>query len=232
MSDVIVCDGISKIYTSEAGRLPVLREVAFTIRAGEMAALVGPSGAGKSTLLHICGLLDQPSGGDLRLLGEAAASLNDRQRTALRRRNIGFVYQSHRLLPEFSARENIMLPQLIAGVDKAAAAVRADALLDQVGLLARASHRPGKLSGGEQQRVAICRALANEPRLLIADEPTGNLDPTTGGQIFALFRRLAAETGVATLLATHNMELARQADRVLELRNGSVVSHASGAFAG
>ena len=232
MSEVLACAGIGKTYTSEAGRLPVLRAVDFAMQAGEMAALVGPSGAGKSTLLHICGLLDQPTNGKLRLLGDDAAQLNDAGRTVLRRRNIGFVYQSHRLLPEFSARENIMLPQLIAGISREAAATRADTLLDQVGLLARAGHRPGKLSGGEQQRVAICRALANAPRLLIADEPTGNLDPTTGSQIFALFLRLAAETGVATLLATHNMELARQADRVLELRDGSVVSHARGGFSG
>ena len=226
MNSVLSCRAIGKTYKTGTGDLTVLENVNFELPAGQMVALVGPSGAGKSTLLHICGLLDKQSTGALELVGEEAGKLNDVGRTALRRKHIGFVYQQHRLLPEFSAAENIILPQLIAGVSRKAAAVRAQELLGLVGLAARAEHRPGKLSGGEQQRVAICRALANRPRLLIADEPTGNLDPTTGNTIFALFRTLAQHEGVTTLLATHNMELAKQADRILELRDRSVQTFA------
>ncbi len=226
MSSVLTCCAIGKTYKTGTGDLTVLENVNFELPAGQMVALVGPSGAGKSTLLHICGLLDKQSTGSLELVGEEAGKLNDAGRTALRRQHIGFVYQQHRLLPEFSAVENIILPQLIARVSRKVAKQRAEELLELVGLAARAEHRPGKLSGGEQQRVAICRALANRPRLLIADEPTGNLDPTTGNTIFALFRTLAQHEGVTTLLATHNMELAKQADRILELRDRSVQTFA------
>lgn len=227
-NSVLECRAIGKAYKTGTGQLIVLENVNFTLNTGEMVALVGPSGAGKSTLLHICGLLDQQSDGALELIGQEAGRLNDAGRTALRRQHIGFVYQSHRLLPEFSAAENIILPQLVAGVSRSKAKDRAMELLDLVGLGARAEHRPGKLSGGEQQRVAICRALANHPRLLIADEPTGNLDPMTGNIIFDLFRKLAQHEGVTTLLATHNMELAKQADRILELKNKQVLPYSAG----
>ena len=223
----LACRSIGKTYTTGSGdALQVLHNVSFALAEGQMTALVGPSGAGKSTLLHICGLLDQPSAGALELLGQDVAMLGDAERTKLRLRHIGFVYQAHHLLPEFTAIENVMLPQLIAGIDTASARLRARSLLAQVGLDQREEHRPAKLSGGEQQRVAICRALANKPRLLIADEPTGNLDPATGGQIFALFRDLAQREKVTTLMATHNPELARQADRILEVANHTIIDHA------
>lgn len=224
---VLICDTIRKDYTTGIGALSVLQGASFTLNAGEMTALVGPSGAGKSTLLHICGLLDQPSSGTMTLLGQNVALLGDAARTKLRQKHVGFVYQFHHLLPEFSALENVMLPQLIAGSSIKQATERALHLLDQVGLNARKDHRPAKLSGGEQQRVAICRALANEPRLLIADEPTGNLDPNTGAQIFALFQRLARQEGVTTLMATHNLDLAKTADRIIEMKNGMVETYAA-----
>ncbi len=208
----------------EAGGVPlaVLKGVNLTLRAGEMVALVGPSGAGKSTLLHAAGLLDQPTSGQIVVDGQAAEKLNDEGRTALRRKAIGFVYQAHHLLPEFSALENIILPQMIAGTGFRAATVRARALLLAVGLEARASHRPGKLSGGEQQRVAIARALANRPKLLIADEPTGNLDPQTAEGVFDLLRTLTQAEGLAALVATHNFDLARRMDRIVTLHNGII----------
>lgn len=225
----LVCRNIGRTYKSGSGDdLQVLHNVAFALQPGQMTALVGPSGAGKSTLLHICGLLDQPTEGQLELLGQDVAQMGDAARTKLRLRHIGFVYQSHHLLPEFTALENVMLPQLIAGTDGASAKLRAHNLLAQVGLEQRHDHRPAKLSGGEQQRVAICRALANKPRLLIADEPTGNLDPDTGNQIFALFKDLARREGVTTLMATHNPLLAQQADRILEVANHTVLDHAAG----
>ena len=226
IENVLICDTITKSYTSGVGELQVLQGASFTLNAGEMVALVGPSGAGKSTLLHICGMLDSPSGGTVTLMGRNATRLGDQARTELRQKLIGFVYQFHHLLPEFSALENIVLPQLIAGASHKRATERARYLLDQVGLNLRADHRPGKLSGGEQQRVAICRALANEPRLLIADEPTGNLDPATGAQIFALFQQLAKQEGVTTLMATHNMDLAKAANRIIEMKNGLVQAFA------
>lgn len=200
--------------------LSVLKGANLSLHAGEMVALVGPSGAGKSTLLHAAGLLDKPTSGQILIDGLDAAQMDDAARTATRRRAIGFVYQFHHLLPEFSAMENIILPQMIAGVAYAAAKTRAMELLTAVGLEARATHRPGKLSGGEQQRVAIARALANRPKLLIADEPTGNLDPHTAEGVFDLLRALTRAEGLAALVATHNFDLAARMDRTVTLKDG------------
>lgn len=218
--------GVVRTFSQGGTTLQVLKGVDLAVARGEMAALVGPSGAGKSTLLHIAGLLERPGQGTVRIGGRDAGALDDGGRTALRRQHIGFVYQFHHLLPEFSAAENIMLPQLAAGIDRKAAAARAAELLDRVGLAARADHRPGRLSGGEQQRVAIARALANRPGLLIADEPTGNLDPATADGVFAMLADLARREGVAALIATHNMDLAARMDRQLELRDGLVAPRA------
>jgi len=214
---------VTMTFDQTGENLQILRGVDCAVRAGELVALVGPSGAGKSTLLHIAGLLEQPTSGDVEIAGVKAGSLDDSGRTALRRKTIGFVYQFHRLLPEFSALENIVVPQMIAGVPRKAAAERAQALLERVGLGKRADHRPGKLSGGEQQRVAIARALANAPALLLADEPTGNLDPHTAEGVFAVLRELIAETRLGALIATHNLDLARRMDRIIELRDGLLV---------
>jgi lipoprotein-releasing system ATP-binding protein len=194
------------------------------VAAGEVVALVAPSGAGKSTLLHIAGLLDTPDAGQVRLAGRAMEGLPDRARTAARRGDVGFIYQFHHLLPEFSALENIVLPQLANGVARAATEARALDLLSRVGIAARAGHRPAALSGGEQQRVAFCRALANRPRLLLADEPTGNLDPATSDQVFATLMEVVRETGLSALIATHNMALAARMDRIVRLEAGQVVA--------
>jgi lipoprotein-releasing system ATP-binding protein len=202
----------------------VLSEASLQLSAGESVALVAPSGAGKSTLLHIAGLLDAPTSGALRILGRPVAASGDRERTRIRRETIGFVYQFHHLLPEFTARDNVILPQRAAGRSLREAGARADALLAQVGLAQRTAHRPSELSGGEQQRVAIARALANAPRLLLADEPTGNLDPETAGQVFDLLMRLVRETGLAALVATHNLDLAARMDRTLRLDAGHVAA--------
>ena len=206
------------------GRLEVLRGASLTIMPGEMVALVGPSGAGKSTLLHVAGLLELPQSGEILINGTSCGGLDDSERTRLRRNQLGFVYQSHHLLPEFSAQENIVLPQMIAGVTRRDAAVRANELLASVGLSARAHHRPGKMSGGEQQRVAIARGLANNPAILIADEPTGNLDPETADAVFAQLLALVREQKLAALMATHNMALAARMDRTLSLHNGQISS--------
>ncbi len=214
--------GIVKTFEQGGNRLEVLRGASLSLSAGEIVALVGPSGAGKSTLLHIAGLLEQPSGGAVHLIGESCGDLSDDRRTELRRRIIGFVYQFHHLLPEFSALENIVLPQMIAGTARREARVRAHELLAAVGLGERETHRPGKLSGGEQQRVAIARALANSPRLLIADEPTGNLDQHTADDVFSMLLETVRQTGVSALIATHNTDLAARMDRVLALRDGVV----------
>jgi lipoprotein-releasing system ATP-binding protein len=203
--------------------LSVLKGANLAINPGEMVALIGPSGSGKSTLLHAAGLLEKPTSGQIIIDGLDAANMGDQERTALRRRAIGFVYQFHHLLPEFSALENIILPQMIANVSYAAAKVRALELLQAVGLEARASHRPGKLSGGEQQRVAIARALANRPKLLIADEPTGNLDPHTAEGVFDLLRDITRAEGLAALVATHNFDLAKRMDRTVTLKDGVLV---------
>ncbi|MGQ9365181.1 ABC transporter ATP-binding protein [Azospirillum sp. ST 5-10] len=216
---------VVRVFEQAGTRLEVLRGAALAVRPGELVGLVGPSGAGKSTLLHVAGLLERPDGGTVRIAGTDASRLDDDKRTALRRRAIGFVYQFHHLLPEFSALENIVLPQMVAGMAKREAAVRARELLAAIGLEARATHRPARLSGGEQQRVAIARALANRPGLLIADEPTGNLDPHTAEAVFAMLTDLVRRERVGALVATHNLDLARRMDRVLELRDGLLVRH-------
>ncbi len=222
MSEAVLhLSGIRKSYRK--GEIAVLRGVDLTLQPGEVVALVAPSGAGKSTLLHIAGLLDTPDTGEVALNGRSMTGLDDRTRTTARRREVGFVYQFHHLLPEFSATENLVLPQLADGVSRRAAEVRAAELLDQMGLAARAGHRPAALSGGEQQRVAIARALANAPRLLLADEPTGNLDPETSDRVFEALMRLVRETGLAALIATHNHALAARMDRVLRLEQGLLV---------
>lgn len=202
--------------------LEVLRGIDLDIRAGEIVALVGPSGSGKSTLLQIAGLLERAQEGEVEIAGISAGKLSEDERTKVRRERLGFVYQYHHLLPEFSARENIVIPQMIAGKRKAVANVRADELLAKMGLSARADHRPARLSGGEQQRVAIARALANAPSVLLADEPTGNLDPTTADGVFNLLVDLVRTQGVGALIATHNPELAKRMDRVLRLDGGKL----------
>ena len=218
MSEVLRLDGVAKTY-GLGGPAPVevLRGLDLSVARGEVVALVAPSGAGKSTLLHIAGLLDQPTSGRVILGGRDMTGLSDQARTEARRSDLGFVYQFHHLLPEFSAHENIVLPQLANGVPAPPAAARASDLLNRVGLGHRAAHRPAELSGGEQQRVAFCRALANEPALLLADEPTGNLDPETAERVFDLLMSLVLETGLAALLATHNHDLAARMDRVVHL---------------
>lgn len=235
---VLKADNITKSYGRGAARLDVLRGVNLQLHAGDMAALIGPSGSGKSTLLQILGLLDDADGGILTIGAEtvfkksnhqpACAGMtdlphHDDQRTALRRRAIGFVYQFHHLLPEFTALENVNIPQMIAGKGKAEAAARSRMLLESVGLAPRLSHRPAELSGGEQQRVAIARALAGSPQLIIADEPTGNLDAANSVIIFNVLRDICAREGVAVLMATHNLDLARQLGHVMEMKDGIVI---------
>lgn len=223
MNEVLRLEGIEKAYNrGKPTAVSVLRGVDLTIARGEVVALVAPSGAGKSTLLHIAGLLDTPDAGRVVLAGQDLTGLSDRRRTEARRRDLGFVYQFHHLLPEFSAEENIILPQLANGVARGAARDRARALLARVGLGARMDHRPSALSGGEQQRVAFCRALANGPKLMLADEPTGNLDPATSDQVFGVLMDMVRETGLSALIATHNMELAARMDRVVRLDNGTL----------
>jgi lipoprotein-releasing system ATP-binding protein len=223
--------GIERVFTTAAASLRVLRGIELEVRPGEMVALLGPSGAGKSTLLHIAGLLERPDAGEVRIAGAPCSKLSDVRRTALRRRTIGFVYQFHHLLPEFSALENVVVPQMIDGISRGAAAKRATELLGEVGLSERLHHRPARLSGGEQQRVAIVRAMANRPQLLLADEPTGNLDPQTARGVFDMLARLVKASGLAAVVATHNVELARRLDRVVVLRDGLLVEQAPGAVA-
>ena len=208
--------------------LEVLRGIELDIEKGEVVALIGPSGAGKSTLLQIAGLLEQPSKGEIYLDGLKCSKLSDAMRTSLRRDYLGFVYQYHNLLPDFDAVENVMMPLLIAGVNPKAAREKAEKLLKRLGLGKRLKHRPAELSGGEQQRVAIARALANTPKLLLADEPTGNLDPKTAESVFAELIAIVKETGLSALVATHNMELAKQMDRVVELKDGVLVGSGVG----
>ncbi len=215
--------GVSRVYRGDAGDLPVLRGADLTLRAGEIVALVAPSGAGKSTLLHVAGLLDRPDGGAVLIEGRDAGGLSDAVRTTLRRDTVGFVYQFHHLLPEFTALENVVLPQMIAGRARRAAEDRARSLLTGFGLAPRLGHLPGKLSGGEQQRVAIARALANSPKLLLADEPTGNLDVATAEVMFVELLAIVRDHGVAALIATHNPELAARMDRTVTLRDGRLV---------
>ncbi|MGR1580265.1 ABC transporter ATP-binding protein [Thalassobius sp. S69A] len=218
---VLELKGVAKTYNKDRpNAVQVLQSIDLTVQTGEAVALVAPSGAGKSTLLHIAGLLDVPDAGEVRICGQDMRGLSDRRRTAVRRQDVGFVYQFHHLLPEFTALENVMLPQLANGISRAEAQARAADLLCRVGVEARADHRPAALSGGEQQRVALCRALANEPRLLLADEPTGNLDPETSDQVFDALMALVRRTGLSAVIATHNLELAARMDRVLRMEKG------------
>ncbi|MEH6836099.1 MULTISPECIES: ABC transporter ATP-binding protein [Falsihalocynthiibacter] len=224
MSDVLELVGIEKSYhTGKPNQINVLSGADLKITRGEVVALVAPSGAGKSTLLHIAGLLDSANGGVVRIAGQDVAGLSERRRTGIRRAEVGFVYQFHHLLPEFSALENIVLPQFVNGTSQGAAEARGLALLESVGLAARAGHRPAELSGGEQQRVAFCRALANAPKLLLADEPTGNLDPETAEVVFEALMNLARDEGLSAVIATHNPELAARMDRIVRLENGRLV---------
>jgi len=224
MSDrVLALGGVVRTFQQGRTTLEVLRGVDLELREGEIVALVGPSGAGKSTLLHIAGLLERPDAGEVSICGESSRVFDDDARTRMRRHNIGFVYQYHHLLPEFSALENILIPQIIAGLDRVQARARALELLKWLDLSDRASHRPGRLSGGEQQRVAIARALANAPKLLLADEPTGNLDPGTAGDVFSVLLQLTRGAGLAALVATHNPALAARLDRTVRLENGVLV---------
>ena len=219
-SDPLVLRDVHRTYRGEATDVKVLRGIDLTLRAGEIVALVAPSGVGKSTLLHIAGLLDRPDQGAVMIMGKDAGNLPDQARTAVRRDTIGFVYQFHHLLAEFTALENVVLPQMIAGRARRAAEARAAGLLSAFGLADRASYLPGKLSGGEQQRVAIARALANKPRVLLADEPTGNLDVETADTVFAALMSRVRELGVAALIATHNPDLAARMDRTVTIRDG------------
>ena len=225
MSDApaIHLDVIQRSYKQPENTLEVLRELTLSVEPGEAVSLIGYSGSGKSTLLHIAGLLERPDGGDVVLSGQTCTGLSDNERTILRRHHIGFVYQYHHLMPEFSALENVMLPQMMAGVRKSIARDKAASLLDSVGLTERYKHRPAKLSGGEQQRVAVARALANDPRLLLADEPTGNLDSETAEHVFALLQKLITESNLAALIATHNLDLAKRLNRHLLLEQGVAV---------
>ncbi|MEM0987466.1 MAG: ABC transporter ATP-binding protein [Pseudomonadota bacterium] len=223
MSEVLQLSGVTRAFGRDAQRLEVLRGVDLAVNEGEIVALVAPSGAGKSTLLQIAGLLDTPTGGAVSVAGRELTALDDNARTSARGDLLGFVYQFHHLLPEFSARENVAIPQLANGRARDAAYARADELLAKVGLTARAGHRPAELSGGEQQRVAICRALANQPKVLLADEPTGNLDPETADKVFALLLEVVRETGLAALIATHNHQLAARMDRIVRLEAGLIV---------
>ena len=228
MSDALAAaalrlDKVARIYAEGMGTLEVFSNISLSLKQGEVVALVGQSGAGKSSLLHMAGLLEAPSSGEVVIGGATASALPDAERTRLRRDTIGFVYQAHHLLPEFSALENVILPQLIAGKPKAVADAEARRLLDLMGLGQRLTHRPAQLSGGEQQRVAIARALANHPRVLLADEPTGNLDPRTAGGVFDALIKIVREEGTAALVATHNLELAARMDRALVLHDGKLL---------
>ncbi|RLQ87688.1 ABC transporter ATP-binding protein [Notoacmeibacter ruber] len=215
---------VDRAYEEAAKPLVILSKADFTLFPGEMVALVAPSGTGKSTLLHLAGLLEKPDAGDVRLLGKSCGDLTDDRRTAMRRSEIGFVYQFHHLLPEFTALENVMMPQLVKGTDNATARSRAQELLDYMRVGPRASHRPAELSGGEQQRVAIARAVANAPALLLADEPTGNLDPKTSSYVFEALSSLVRHAGLSALIATHNFDIASRMDRRVTLSAGKVVA--------
>ena len=217
MNNVLELQSITRTYHQGENSITPLKDFSLAIKPGESVALVGPSGSGKTTLLQIAGLLDNPTSGMVLLNGADMSRANDAERTSARKSSLGFVYQFHHLLPEFTALENVMMPQIIAGVPHSTAAARAQELLASLGLGPRVTHRPAKLSGGEQQRVAIARALANNPSLLLADEPTGNLDPQTSDVVFAIFLKLAKERGLALLVATHNMELAGKMDRIVRI---------------
>ena len=226
MSDpaILELEAVDRTYIQVEASLEVIRGASLQVPAGELVGLIGPSGAGKSTLLHVAGLLELSDGGEVRIAGRACGAMSDGERTAVRRTEIGFVYQFHHLLPEFSALENVMLPQMLAGTARGDARRRGAELIESVGLAARASHRPARLSGGEQQRVAIARALANGPRLLLADEPTGNLDTHTAEDVFGLLVDSVRESGLAAVIATHNLDLAAKMDRVVRLEDGKLIA--------
>ncbi|MBE0578421.1 ABC transporter ATP-binding protein [Devosia sp.] len=221
----LVLTDVHRHYGQGDKIIRVLDAANLTVHSGELVALVAPSGAGKSTLLHISGLLESPQGGEVAIMGIPTSRLGDRGRTQLRRSTVGYVYQFHHLLPEFTALENVSMPQLIAGKSPAEADKRSLELLDLLGVAPRASHRPAELSGGEQQRIAIARAAANHPKVILADEPTGNLDPETSDLVFAALANLIKNEGAAALIATHNHDLARRADRIVTLKGGLVVDH-------
>ena len=222
-SPVIAINQLSQFFRQGQTRLEILKNVSLKIRAGEMVGLVGPSGSGKSTLLHLAGLLERPSGGKIVYKGQDCELMTDNERTKLRLQEIGFIYQFHHLLPEFSARDNVMMPQLIAGLTKNEAANRANQLLNMVGLSERGDHKPSQLSGGEKQRVAIVRSIANVPQLVLADEPTGNLDPLTSTQVFEQLRSVIKGGKLSALIATHNHQLAEKLDRIFKIEGGSLV---------
>ncbi|MEO1323270.1 MAG: ABC transporter ATP-binding protein [Pseudomonadota bacterium] len=224
MTAVLELRNIVREYKSDAGILKVLEGADLVLNPGELVGLVGPSGSGKSTLLHTAGLLEKPEGGQVFLEGQDCMALNDAGRTKLRREKLGFVYQFHHLLPEFNARDNVAMPLMVGGLARRRAREKADALLAEMGLSERLKHQPGQMSGGEQQRVAIARALVNDPRLVIADEPTGNLDPTTTERVFESLIRMARGEGAAVLVATHNMALTQHMDRVLTLQDGKLTA--------
>ena len=223
-ADVLLkIEGLEKTFTQGGQNLTIFKNLDMKIEAGELVALVGPSGAGKSTLLQLAGLLDKPTGGQIKINGEYVQKLNDFHRTRLRRDFIGFVYQSHYLLQEFTALENVAMPQIIRGANKTFARDKAAGILESLGLGHRLTHRPARLSGGEQQRVAIGRALANDPKLLFADEPTGNLDPHTSGEVFDILLDQVRQRKIGALIATHNLQLADRMDRALELKGGKII---------
>ncbi len=226
MTAVLELRDIVRQYKSEGGVLKVLDGANLTLNQGELVGLVGPSGSGKSTLLHTAGLLEKPEGGQVFLEGDDCMALNDSGRTRLRREKLGFVYQFHHLLPEFNARDNVAMPLMVGGMKRRAAREKAEELLAEMGLSDRTKHQPGQMSGGEQQRVAIARALVNDPRLVIADEPTGNLDPATTERVFQSLIRMARGEGASVLVATHNMALTQHMDRVLTLKNGKLTDFA------
>lgn len=222
---VLKATGLTRIYEQGGEKLSVLHNVDVEIKSGEIVALVGPSGSGKSTFLQTVGLLDQPTSGDIIIGGQTIEAMGDKERTLLRRQYIGFVYQFHYLLPEFSALENVVIPQMIAGISRKDAEEKAKRLLSTLKMDHRYDHRPARLSGGEQQRVAMARALANDPKLLLADEPTGNLDPETSEIVFELLIDLVRNAGIGAVIATHNMQIAERMDRILELKNGKIISY-------
>lgn len=225
MSKILQVSELTRTFSQGGESLTILHNVSFEIASGEIVALVGPSGSGKSTLLQLLGLLDTPTSGQIHIEGQDTRAMDDKHRTEMRRRFIGFVYQFHYLLPEFDAMENVVIPQMIAGVPRSAAESRARELLENLKLGHRLDHRPARLSGGEQQRVAIARALANNCKLLLADEPTGNLDPETSEGVFEMLIDLVRNTGIGAVIATHNMQLAEQMDRILELKSGRIISY-------
>ena len=224
-SAVLELRNIVRTYQSGAGDLTVLNGATLTLNAGELVGLIGPSGSGKSTLLHAAGLLEKPTSGDVVLEGKNCMGLTDAELTGMRRNKLGFIYQFHHLLPEFSAEDNIAMPLMIAGKNRKTARQKAQSLLAEMGLADRGHHQPGQLSGGEQQRVAIARALANDPRLVIADEPTGNLDPATTERVFGTLINMVRDEGAAVLVATHNMSLIPHMDRVVTLKEGQLVDY-------